>query len=77
MSINVQPKSTIHLDRRDYQRINKVKRGTEVFCDSGVLWVTQSGDYNDYILRAGDAMAVTRRGKILVEAMRDADFHIA
>lgn len=77
MITNVQPKSNIHLHQRDYQRINKVKRGSTLFCDDGVLWVTQAGDRNDYILRPGDKMVVSSRGKVLVEAMREADFHIA
>ena len=76
MSRNAQPDSTIHLPRREFQRLRKVKRGSELYCDAGVLWVTQSGDRNDYILRPGDAMTVNWRGKVLVEAMREADFHI-
>ncbi len=76
MSIDMQLTSAIHLHRRNYQRINKIKRGSRVFCDSGVLWVTQANDRNDYILRPGDTMIVSKRGKVLVEAMRDADFHI-
>jgi hypothetical protein len=77
MTTNMQINSTIHLDRRNYQRINKIKRGSRVFCDTGVLWVTQANDRNDYILRPGDTMIVSKRGKVLVEAMREADFHIA
>lgn len=76
MNTNTQPNSNFHLHRSDYQRINKVKPGSELFCDAGVLWVTQTGDRNDYILRPGDTMTVTKRGKVLVEAMREADFHI-
>ncbi len=76
MSSNMQLNSTIHLHCRNYQRINKIKRGSRVFCDTGVLWVTQANDRNDYILRPGDTMVVSKRGKVLVEAMRDADFHI-
>lgn len=77
MITNVQPNSTIHLQQRDYQRMNKVKRGSELCCDSGLLWVTQTGDRMDYILRPGDRMVVNTRGKVLVEAMREADFHLA
>ena len=77
MNLTLHPDATIHLPRRDYTRINKIKRGSRVFCDTGVLWVTQANDRHDYILRPGDAMTVTKRGRVLVEAMRDADFHIA
>jgi len=75
MNTNMQPTSTIHLGRRDYQRLNN-KPGSELFCDAGVLWVTQTGDRQDYILLPGDKMVVTSRGKVLVEAMREADFHL-
>jgi len=77
MNTNMQPNSTVHLGRRDYQRINKIKPGSELFCDAGILWVTQTGDRKDYILLPGDTMIVTRRGKVLVEAMREADFHLS
>ena len=77
MNTNMQPKNKIRMHRRDYQRMNIARRGSTLFCDAGVLWVTQPGDYRDYILWPGDKMAVTKRGKVLVEAMRDADFHIA
>jgi hypothetical protein len=76
MTTNVQPNSTIHLHQHDYQRINKIKPGSELFCDAGLLWVTQTGDRMDYILRPGDRMVVTTRDKVLVEAIREADFHL-
>jgi hypothetical protein len=75
MNTNMQPNSTIHLGRRAYQRLNN-KSGSELYCDAGVLWVTQPGDRQDYILLPGDKMVVTTRGKVLVEAMREADFHL-
>jgi len=75
MNTNMQPNSMNHLRRRDYRRINS-KPGSELFCDAGVLWVTQTGDRKDYILLPGDKMVVTTRGKVLVEAMHEADFHL-
>ena len=77
MITNVEPNSTIHLQQRDFQSINKAKRGSELYCDNGLLWVTQTGDRMDYILWPGDRMVVNTRGKVLVEAMREADFHLA
>ncbi len=77
MNTNRQPNPIVHLQKRGYQRINKIRPGSKVFCDTGVLWVTQVNDRQDYILRSGDTMTVSKRGKVLVEAMREADFHIA
>jgi hypothetical protein len=74
--MNTFPTSKYHLRRRDFQRMHKIKPGATLQCDAGLLWVTQTGDRQDYILLPGDKMTVNKRGKVLVEAMRDADFHI-
>lgn len=77
MNTNVLPKANIHMHRREFQRINKIKPGSTLFCDSGVLWVTQTGDRRDYVLFSGETMTVSKRGRVLVEAMRDANFYVA
>ncbi len=74
--IRLQHKTQVRMRRHDYQSIKEVKPGSTLFCDTGVLWVTQSGDYRDYVLLPGETMVVTKRGKVLVEAMRDAGFHV-
>ncbi len=66
----------LHMDTRDYQRLQMKKRN-RICCDEGVLWVTRAGDYRDYILWPGDELRMSKRDKVLVEAMREADFHIA
>ena len=68
-------KIKVHMDRRNYQRLQLDKRNT-LRCDEGILWVTRSGDRRDYILHAGDELQFTKSGRLLVEAMRDADFHV-
>lgn len=77
MKSNAQPKIKIRMQHRDFQRMSRIKPGSTLFCDNGVLWVTQAGDRQDYILHPGQAMTVSKRGKVLIEAMRDADFHLA
>ena len=76
MKFTTEPKTKIRMLRHAFQRINGVKRGSTLFCDTGVLWVTQTGDRKDYVLTSGQKMTVTKRGKVLVEAMRDADFSV-
>ncbi len=76
MNSNVQPEVKIRMRHHDFQRMSAVKPGSTLFCDTGVLWVTQAGDRQDYVLMPGQKMTVTKRGKVLVEAMRDADFYI-
>jgi hypothetical protein len=65
------------MHRRDYQAMQIAKPGSTLFCDTGILWVTQAGDRHDYVLWPGQKMTVTTKGKVLIEAMRDSDYHIA
>lgn len=77
MTTTLQTKTKIRMPRHAYRRMDGVRPGSTLFCDTGVLWVTQAGDRQDYVLQPGQKMTVTKRGKVLVEAMQDADFHIA
>ncbi|MBJ6724593.1 DUF2917 domain-containing protein [Geomesophilobacter sediminis] len=47
-------------------------RGIRVRCLAGVLWLTQCGDERDYLLRPEEEFVVRRRGKVIIEAWRDA-----
>jgi hypothetical protein len=50
----------------------KFAAGQNLTCESGVVWLTQSGDGHDHILRAGQSFVARRRGRIVVQAMEDA-----
>ena len=76
MISTTEPKTKIRMPRHAFQRVHGIKRGSTLFCDTGVLWVTQTGDNRDYVLTPGQKMTVTKRGKVVVEAMRDADFSV-
>jgi len=76
MNSTVEPKTKIRMPRYAFQRVDGVKPGSTLICDAGILWVTQAGDRQDYVLQPGQKMTVTKRGKVLVEAMRDTDFYI-
>jgi hypothetical protein len=65
-----------HLDRRGIYRVTKMHPGVEVACEKGILWVTQTGDFRDYLLTSGQRMVIKKHGKVLFEAMRDVDFKI-
>lgn len=39
-----------------------------VVCDAGTIWITQ-GDTNDYVLNAGQSLALRPAGKVIVTAM--------
>ena len=44
--------------------------------NSGLIWVTQTGENSYHILLPGDRMAVTYRGKEFVEVMLETDFQV-
>ena len=74
---DIKPRTKIRMRRHDSQTMLLDKPGSTLFCDTGILWVTQSNDNRDYVLMPGQKMTVTKKGKVLIEAMRDADFHVA
>jgi Protein of unknown function (DUF2917) len=41
-------------------------------CKSGVLWVTHSGESQDYMLKAGKRYTSKTKGKIVIEAINEA-----
>jgi len=49
----------------------RVEPGTriEIACLSGVLWVTQEGDYRDLFLAPGESLELLPRGATLVTAL--------
>lgn len=67
----------VSLARNRLCRVPGSRRGPLVVCLKGVVWLTQRGDEQDYILTAGDWMAVHRRGMVLVQALRDAQVRIS
>jgi len=50
-------------------------RGEVIQGQRGLLWITQQGDLNDYLIRAGERFWVTRPGVVLVQAVHDARFN--
>lgn len=48
----------------------------EIICESGVLWVTRSGDPEDHLLRPGECLMINQGGKVVIEALREARMRI-
>jgi hypothetical protein len=67
----------LHLRRKGVWRTQSRRRGLTLACLEGVAWVTLTGDPNDHILRKGQTLTVAQRGRILVEALRDARLRVA
>lgn len=49
-----------------------IRRGSEIRCLEGILWITQEGDFRDYILKAGDSFRTNRKGKVVLQALNHA-----
>ena len=43
--------------------------GDAVTCTNGVVWVTQTGDPNDYLLQEGEQFIALNTGQVLVQAI--------
>lgn len=49
---------------------------TEIVCETGILWVTRSGDPEDHVLMPGERLLINQGGKVVVEAMRESQLRI-
>lgn len=43
--------------------------GSRIRVLNGVLWITQEGDVNDYLVGTGDTFVCTRTGRVVVESL--------
>ncbi len=50
------------------------RRGDVITCLNGTLWVTQEGDFKDYVLESGRSFWVTRPGEVVVQALDHSHF---
>ena len=50
---------------------------TVVHCESGHLWLTQTGDGRDILLTRGDRFACEYTGRVVVEALADSIVRVA
>ena len=59
------------LSRDQVFKMTGDKRGIQIACQEGNLWVTQADDPKDYMLKDGDRFVVTRPGLIVVQGVRE------
>ena len=64
--------NTLQLPRRSFYRALKTQPGTTVVCEQGILWLTQSEDYKDYLLKPGEKMVINKKTNVLIEALSTA-----
>ena len=54
------------------ERLAGIDRGDAIVVTQGILWVTQEGDPQDYVLSPGERFVANRHGMVVVEALTDA-----
>ena len=59
------------LCRDELIRLDGDDTGRIVSCRNGVLWLTQTGNPGDHLIRAGEAFAIDRPGVVLVSALEE------
>lgn len=52
-------------------------QGVVAACHSGLIWVTQKGDFRDHMLTAGERMTISNKGMVLIQALTDVSFSVA
>ncbi len=59
----------IDLDGKELLRLEVAQPGTRVVCTAGTLWLTQAGDPQDYLIRAGESFTFFQAGLALVQGL--------
>jgi len=67
---------SVNLHPHQVQSLDDVEPGMTVVCDKGIVWLTESNDTQDYALRPGHSVIIRKKGKVLIEAVNEADLHI-
>ena len=49
--------------------VRDLAAGASIAVQSGRVWLTQTGDANDYVVDAGQRHAIERRGRVVVESV--------
>ena len=68
--------TSLKIRQRGFFSAQKTEPGTIFICEQGILWLTQSNDLTDYVLKAGDKLVVNKKTSILIEAMSEARISI-
>ncbi len=63
---------SIHIHGGTVHHLETITPGMTLACDEGLVWLTESDNPQDYMLRPGHRMVIRRRGEVLIEALRDA-----
>jgi len=65
--VSTSPNVELCLDTNNVFRLERAAKGATILALSGRLWVTRSGDDQDYMLEAGDRYLIRNKGVVLVQ----------
>ncbi len=71
---NLQILTDISLAKYKTWSIEGDRRGDVITCLNGTLWITQEGDFRDYVLETGRSFWVTRPGTVVLQALDNSHF---
>ncbi len=78
--MNIRPhadKLAFILKKHQLLTLDEVQPKMAIECKEGVIWVTHSGDPQDYVLRPGRHFLPKGKGSVVIEAIADACVDIA
>ncbi len=64
------------LEPQAVERLDGIYACDAIVCTGGILWVTQEGDPDDYMLRKGETFVARHEGVVVVQAIAKATYRI-
>ena len=68
---------TLRLCRNELIRLDGDAAGRVVSCRKGILWLTQTGNPGDHLIRAGEAFPIDGPGLVLVSALEESLYTVS
>src|SRR5512139_1892007 len=68
---------TLRLCRDGLIRLDGDVAGRVISCSKGILWLTQTGNPGDHLIRAGEAFAIERPGAVLISALEESLYTVS
>jgi hypothetical protein len=59
------------------ESLPSLRPADSLVCTCGILWVTQAGDPDDYLLQKGDTFVVSRPSLVVVQAFTQAAYRLS
>ena len=64
------------LHKGEIVTLHDINQSVEILCKQGALWITRSGDRNDYTLTVGEHFVPQKSSMVIIEAIDEACFSL-